>query len=127
MLKTCEPNLPKVSIGSERRRSKRVAIAFPIEVSGMGMTGTVFHDQTVTIDVSEDGCRFLFQRKLCIGEHLSLGLVDTDFAQLTGNKTQPFEVVWVEPSNAGWVIGVRKLLGGTIWPITFPLLHKRAS
>lgn len=108
----------------ERRRRRRVAIAFPIEVSGKGVTGTAFHDRALTNDVSESGCQFSFERKLCIGEHLSLSLVNTDFAKLTGTKTQLFEVVWVEPNNMGWVIGARKLQDGNIWPLTFPLLSK---
>jgi PilZ domain len=124
MPKTSEPSRLKGPIAWERRRRSRVAIAFPIEVSGMGVTGTAFHDRTLTTDVSESGCQFPFERKLCIGEHLSLRLVNTDFAKLTGTKTQLFEVVWVEPNNMAWVIGARKLQAGNIWPLTFPLRSK---
>jgi hypothetical protein len=84
----------------------------------------VFHDRAVTTDVSAGGCQFLFHRKLSLGEHLSLGLVNTDFAHLTGNKTQPFEVVWIEPGYKGWTIGVKKLRGENLWPLTFPVQLK---
>ena len=127
MHKTSEPDRLKGPVASERRRSRRVALAFQIEVSGRDRTGGLFNDQTTTIDVSEEGCQFPSQRKLCIGDHLSLSLVNTEFARLTGNKIQSFEVVWVEPGRPGWTIGVRKLGGETIWPLTFPLERKLPS
>ena len=121
MLKLSEPDRLKELTPSERRRSRRVALAFLIEVSGTQLTGAVFHDRVMTTDISEDGCQFTSQRKLSPGEHLSLGLVNTDFARFTGNTTQPFEVVWAEPGHLGWAVGVRKLRGESIWPVTFPL------
>jgi len=125
MLNTSEPDRRKGPAALGRRRSRRIALSFKIEVSGTGPTGTTaFHDQTVTTDVSEGGCQFLFHRKLSLGEHLSLGLVNTDFAHITGNKTQPFEVVWTKPSHMGWAVGVKKLQDENIWPLKFPVHRK---
>jgi PilZ domain len=127
MQKTSESDQRKVPTDSNRRRGRRVGLAFQIEVSGRDLAGTIFHDRAVTIDVSEDGCQFAIQRKLCPGQHLNLGLINTDFARHTGNKTQSFEVTWVETSHLGWTIGVRKLQGKNIWPMTFPIERKSPS
>jgi hypothetical protein len=124
MLTTRAPDRQKEHSALGRRRSRRVALSFKVEVSGTDPNGTVFRDQAVTTDVSEGGCQFLFHRKLGLGAHLSLGLVNTDFAHFTGNKTQPFEVVWIKPSQRGWTIGAKKLAGENIWPLTFPLHGK---
>jgi hypothetical protein len=124
MLKTSGPDRQKEPSALERRRSRRVALSFHIEVSGTNTAGTVFRDQAVTTDVSAGGCQFLFHRKLGLGQHLSLELVNTDFAHFTGNRTQLFEVVWTEPSHQGWTIGVKKLEGENIWPLTFPIHRK---
>jgi hypothetical protein len=122
MQKTSEADRLTGHTTSNRRSSKRIVIVFQIEVSGLDhVTGSVFHDRAATSDISEDGCQFTFHRKLSPGEHLSLGLVDTDFARVTGHRTQPFEVVWVERGRIGWTVGARKLEGNNIWPITFPL------
>ena len=122
MQKTSDPDRLTGHTTSNHRRSKRIMIVFQIEVSGMDhLTGSIFHDRAATTDISEQGCQFTFQRKLNPGEHLSLCLVDTDFARVTGHKTQPFEVVWVERGPIGWTVGARKLEGKNIWPITFPL------
>jgi hypothetical protein len=126
MQRNSEPEIRKAS-ALGRRRSRRIALSFKVEVSGTGPTGIVFRDQAVTTDVSEGGCQFLFHRKLGLGEHLSLGLVNTDFAHFTGNKTQPFEVVWIKPSHKGWTVGVKKLEGENIWPLKFPLHRKSLS
>ncbi len=122
--KTSEPEQPAKPAASERRRNRLVAIVFQIEVAGTDLNGTTFKDPGVTTDISEDGCQFTFDRKLRPGEHLNLGLVNSDFARDKGNKAQPFEVVWAERGHAGWTIGVRKLPGENIWPINFPVERK---
>lgn len=121
MQKTTDVGRLKEATASERRGNRRVVLAFQIEVSGKDRGGIAFQDETTTIDISEDGCRFPSERKLHVGDHLSLGLVNTEFARSTGQKTQLFEVVWVESGRSGWTIGVKKLESQNIWPMTFPI------
>lgn len=84
----------------------------------MGVGGVVFHERSVTSDVSEHGCQFTLQRKLSPGEQVSIALVDADSGLPEWDNVQPFEVIWVEASDFGWSIGARKLLQHTIWPLT---------
>ena len=105
---------------ADRRRSKRVSMAFQIEVSGTDLRGVVFRDPAMTNDVNEHGCQFECLRKLSRGEHVSIRLIEG--AERGGNLGEPqlFEVVWVTASTLGWQIGAMKLDGRTIWPMKFP-------
>ena len=123
--KVSEPVRPKEAAETQRRNSKRVGLAFQIHVSGTDPKGTEFRERTVTSDVSADGCQFALQRKVYPGDHLSLGLADNDFAR--HKKPQPYKVVWVERSHLGWTIGVIKLDGENIWPMSFPIKRKTAG
>ncbi len=102
---------------TERRRTKRVPLSFQIEVSGRDRAGQVFRDQAVTTDVNEDGCRFDFLRQLQAKDVVAI--------QLTGrygslSKRVLCEVVWAEPNERGWSIGVERLQAEDIWPMKFP-------
>jgi hypothetical protein len=117
-----ETDRPKESVGSDRRRSRRVALAVQIEVSGMEPTGA-FRDRALTTDVNEHGCQFILQRKLRPGEQVTIALANADADPIKGNHVHPFEVVWAEHTELGWAIGVRKLTDENIWPLTFPAKH----
>jgi len=61
-----------------RRRSDRVSIVFPIEVSGIDLAGDHFCDKTHTTTVSRYGCCVSLRRKLPLKHQLSLYRPSTD-------------------------------------------------
>jgi PilZ domain len=103
----------EVPSGAERRRTKRIPLAFQVEVSGREPKGGLFQDQAVTIDVNEAGCRFDLERQLNRGDVVTIRVVQSCSAS---NRPTRFQVVWAEPADLGWTIGVMKLRDEAIWP-----------
>jgi hypothetical protein len=103
----------------ERRRSKRVAVAFQIEVSGREPRGDAFHDRATTIDVNEHGCKFNLARQVQTGDTLTICLLLNETP--TGeNNASLFQIVWAAPSDNGCTVGAMRLQDKRIWPMNFP-------
>ena len=117
MPKTREECDAEQKVGAERRRTKRVALSFQIEVSGRDRAGHVFRDRAVTTDVNEDGCRFDLLRQLQPKDVVAIRVVGQ---QGSLGKLALFEVVWAEPSERGWTMGAAKLQPQHVWPMNFP-------
>jgi len=64
--------------GPSRRRSERVSIIFPLEVSGIDLAGEHFCHKTHTTTVSRFGCCVSLPRKLPLKHQLSLYRPSTD-------------------------------------------------
>jgi PilZ domain len=111
---------PKESDITERRRSKRIPLSFPIEVSGTDRTGRSFHDQAMTSDVSEQGCSFNLLREVAPGALLEIRIFNPRGESSHEGKPLTYQVVWIEPSPVGWVVGVAQLEPGNFWHINFP-------
>lgn len=105
---------------SDRRRGNRVSLSFQVEIAGFDSTGTFFHDQTVTTDVSEHGCRFDLLHELQCGDVLLLRLSSRQGGCRETSKPIAFEVAWVVPSAMGWSVGVAKLQHTDLWHMRFP-------
>jgi hypothetical protein len=102
-------------LGVERRQTKRIPLALHIEVSGREGKRGAFRDRTVTIDVSESGCRFQLDRELKRGDELAI-VCETDGDGPTGAQPALFHVVWAEPAEHGSLIGAMQLQAGNVWP-----------
>jgi hypothetical protein len=101
--------------GAERRQTKRIPLAIQIEVSGREGKRGAFRDRTVTIDVSESGCRFRLDRELKRGDELAIVCEKTD-GGLPENQPALFHVVWSEPYEDGSLIGAMQLRSENVWP-----------
>jgi hypothetical protein len=105
---------------SDRRQGKRVAIAFPIEISGFDAAGRIFRECSITSDVSEQGCKFDLLRELKCGDVIAIQLVPPGGGRPEKSKPLLFEVAWVSPSSHGWTLGASKLQPENIWHLIFP-------
>src|SRR5271168_33336 len=56
----------------QQRRERRFAVALEIEATGIDHNGQVFHERTVTKDISEWGCGFLLHVELKQDDMLQL-------------------------------------------------------
>lgn len=73
------PELPRIrSVVPDRRRSDRVSIAFPAEVSGKNEAGEAFSEKTCTTTVSRHGCGIELPRavRLTLNEELRIRRLD---------------------------------------------------
>jgi hypothetical protein len=107
------------SAGAERRRSKRVAVAFQIEVSGWEPMGAVFNEQARTIDVNEHGCRFDLSRQVRVGDTLAIRVLQGTLPR-ADRRAALFQIVWAAPSAMGCTVGAMRLQEKSIWPMNFP-------
>jgi hypothetical protein len=104
----------------DRRSGKRVGLAFPIEITGLDSAQRLFVERTITLDVSEIGCRFRLKTHLVPGEVVAIRLI-ADFE--AGPNSKPpvlFEVVWVEHAADEWHAGAKNLQPSDIWHMSFP-------
>jgi len=108
--------------GAERRRTERMAISYRIEVCGCEPKGTTFLDETTTIDVNEDGCKFDLAHPINRGDLLTIRHIPQGEAATVASERVPFQVVWAEVCENGWTVGAMKLQDKSIWPVQFPLL-----
>jgi hypothetical protein len=104
----------------DRRSGKRVSLAFPIEITGLDSSQKLFVERTVTLDVSETGCRFRLKTHLVQGEVVAIRLLTE--TEATGSAKPPilFEVAWVDHADDEWHAGAKKLQPSDIWHMNFP-------
>jgi hypothetical protein len=102
--------------GADRRKTKRIPLALHIEVSGREAKRGAFRDRTVTIDVSESGCRFQLDRELKRGDEVAI-VCEPLNGGVAENRPELFHVVWTEPAEQGSLIGAMQLRAGNVWPV----------
>jgi hypothetical protein len=109
----------------DRRREQRIALRFPIEVSGLDQREQFFSEKTATDDISEHGCRF----KIKAGVHPNLVVK----VRLTSAASEPasrasveYKIARVEKAEDGLIVGAAKLGAGNLWCVSFPEM-KRAK
>jgi len=104
----------------DRRKGKRVPLAFPIEVSGFDRTGRHFSEATKTSDISEAGCRFRIKAQLEPGEVVAIKLITRGNGLAPASKALLFQIVWVSRHPDCWEVGALKLQPENIWHMSFP-------
>ena len=111
------PSKPQI----ERRRGKRIALTFDVELSGIGMNGVPYCDHAAASDVSDRGCKLQMSREVKPGDLLTLRVVRA--ADAGDNQEAPFlfQAIWVEPCAGGWIAGLAALEPGNPWRVIFPM------
>ncbi|GEM_PF-1011647 len=104
----------------DRRKGKRVTLAFPIEISGFDRRGRLFRDSTTTCDISELGCRFRVKTQLERGDVVAIKLIRRTNGQAPERKPLLFQIAWVAREADGWVAGALMLQPDNFWNMTFP-------
>jgi hypothetical protein len=103
---------------SKDRRTDRVTVSIPVEVSGTCPTGALFFDRTVTVAISRFGGSVLLPRKLMPEQDLVL-------RNLENRRETEVQVVGLAGRDTqGDVYGLRFLgEAGNFWNIEFPALE----
>lgn len=104
----------------DRRKGKRVPLAFPIEVSGFDRNGRHFSETTKTFDISEAGCRFHIKERLEPCDVVAIKLITRGNGLAPASKALLFQIAWVKPETDGWMAGALKLQSENIWHMSFP-------
>ncbi len=105
--------------GIQPRRTDRISIKLPVQVSGSDTDGKSFTERTHTLLVSRHGARILLQSVLAPGQELIL------HCTATGKQAQIRVVGQVESSEEGFHYGVEILDSEVdLWELVFPPLSE---
>jgi hypothetical protein len=113
--------------GRDRRIEKRIALAFPIEVSGFDRAGNFFAENTTTADISESGCRFSLITEVLAKTVVALKLLSRRGPEPQPDKPLLFKIAWVSREKDRWMFGAMKLQKESVWCVAFPHREKTGS
>lgn len=99
----------------QERREARYAAKFEIEVSGIDASRQMFHERTVTTNVSEWGCGFLLPIELKAGDIVVIRVNTADAAGSAQMRQAMFQVMRAQREAGGWAVGAWKLEGSDLW------------
>jgi hypothetical protein len=109
-----------LEVMQDRRKGKRVPLAFPIEVSGFDRTGHLFAERTMTSNISKNGCGFLVKTPLHRGDVVAIKLIGRQDGHSPASKPLLFQIMWSTRTAAGWRAGALRLQPEGLWPVAFP-------
>jgi hypothetical protein len=108
----------------DRRKERRIPLAFPIEVSGFDTEGRFFKERSGTIDISENGCRFQLKAQVEPTSVVALKVLHRNGSGSSHDRPLLFRVARVIREDGGWTLGVVKLQAESIWCVAFPAVKK---
>jgi hypothetical protein len=107
------------------RREARYAASFEIEVTWLNETGHLFHEKTLTLNVSEWGCAFLSSLGVAVDEIISVRRIASEDNQHQLPVRQAFfQVVRTEPRPGGRLVGAWKMDDADFWGADLEKLAK---
>jgi hypothetical protein len=105
MVKEQEPEC-----GPPNRRSEpRVALSFPIEVSGFNRSGKYFTEGTSCFDVGEASCAFTLDAEIAADSVVSIRSFHWQNSSVMESRPLLFQVVRLEKREQGWVVAAIRL------------------
>lgn len=104
----------------ERRHQTRLEVKYPIEVSGFNRRGRYFTERTLTLDVSDGGCKFRLSNELEKGSVVAIRIIIRRNGREIDTRPVLFQVNWFQGLPKGWTLGVSKLQAGASWCASIP-------
>jgi hypothetical protein len=108
----------------ERRHQPRVDLKYPIEVSGFNRRGRYFTERSLTLDVSDGGCKFRLANEVEKGSVVAIRVITKRNGRETDTRPVLFHVNWFQALPNGWTLGVSKLQAGAAWCASVPQAEK---
>jgi hypothetical protein len=102
---------------AERRYEPRVRLHLPIEVSGFDLRRRFFTERTLTLDVSNSGCRFSPHAQVEDHSAIAVRVLLHNRGEETDLRPALFEVLRVERTGSGCTLAAIKLQTGRVWPV----------
>ena len=107
-----EPETLKIDV----RRSTRISLSIPVEVSGWDVEGREIHEKTTTSFVNKHGARISLQHKFSVGSNVVISIPHL-------KREQRSRVVWMSrlPNDRGdYQVGVELERTENFWGVDFP-------
>ncbi len=105
---------------SNQRRERRYPLLIPIEVSGIGKDGRPFHENTVTSDVSERGCRFGLSTELEKDSIVAIRVLRTLAGAPGDSRMVMFQIIHARQERNSWILGAWTLQPEVLWCADIP-------
>lgn len=97
----------------ESRRSSRIPLAIPIEVSGLDATGAEFREKATTKVLSRYGACIVVKHRLLVGTEVRVSIP-------SARRDQTARVVWVNSDSEPFETGVELDAAEHFWGVQFP-------
>jgi PilZ domain len=101
----------------QERREVRYTVPIEIDVSGIDGDGEVFHERTLTRNVSQWGCGFMVSLELKPEDIVAIRVVSQDAEKSAPVRQSLFQVVRVTREENRWLVGAWKMDSGELWGI----------
>lgn len=105
---------------TDRRRERRINLAFPIELFGFNSANHYFTERSVTVNVSKRGCQFRLKNQIDERTVVAIRVTPPEGSQALPQKPALFLVSWVKRAGEKWAVGASTLQPESIWPIAVP-------
>jgi hypothetical protein len=102
------------------RREPRYQMHFEIEVCGIGTDTQPFRLRTLTLDVSEWGCRFALTSRMDKNAVFTVQVVRDEQGHQVKCPTVIFQMVRMLEFKGRFEIAAWKLAPEKVWPVDFP-------
>jgi hypothetical protein len=105
---------------TDRRREKRINLAFSIELFGFDSANHYFTERSVTVNVSKSGCQFRLKNQVNSGTVVAIRVMPPESTHSIPQKPVLFLISWVKQAGDKWAVGASLLQPENIWPIAVP-------
>jgi len=92
--------------GRERRKSQRWQQPVPVLIYGSDETRQPFHEETETLDINDEGCAFLLDTRVALGQALFI-------VNMRNQAERECRVAHIKRLRGKWRVGVNFLRPGT--------------
>jgi hypothetical protein len=104
----------------DRRRERRINLAFPIELFGFDSANHYFTERSVTVNVSKSGCQFRLRTRVNERTVVAIRVTPPEGVKVIPPKPALFLISWVKRAGDKWAVGASTLQPENIWPIDVP-------
>jgi hypothetical protein len=105
---------------SKRRREFREARCVPVEITGFDVRSRYFIETTMTLDVSESGCRFRLNAEVERNSAVSVRVIRRSNFFAVPDPPVVFRILWTKYMEPGWTVAGAKLQPVHLWAVGFP-------
>ncbi len=112
-----QPPWMKIVASPRQRREPRFPMEYRVRVGGFDRCGRRFAEETVTLDISANGCRLRLRTPVHRGAFVAIGKADDQSARPIRAL---YSVVWFKPVDGGYEMGLERFTGPNIWGFKFP-------
>ena len=104
------------TLKNDVRRSTRILLSIPVEVSGWDVEGREIHEKTTTSLVNKHGARISLQQKISVGSNVVISIPHL-------KREQRCRVIWMSclhDDRDNYQIGVELERPDNFWGVDFP-------